>query len=67
LRGQGLLAGGRSRLPVDRASLARIIARVSAWVARAPWLAELDINPLIVTSDGPLAVDARIRLQPPND
>jgi acetyltransferase len=67
LRGQGLLAGGRSRLPVDRASLARIIARVSAWVARAPWLAELDINPLIVTPDGPLAVDARIRLQPPND
>ncbi len=67
LRGQALLDGGRGRPPVDRASLARIIARVSAWVARAPWLAELDINPLIVTPDGPLAVDARIRIQPSTD
>lgn len=67
LRGQVLLDGGRGRPPVDRASLARIIARVSAWVARAPWLAELDINPLIVTPDGPLAVDARIRIRPPTD
>lgn len=67
LRGQALLDGGRGRPPVDRASLARIIARVSAWVARAPWLAELDINPLIVTPDGPLAVDARIRIRPSTD
>ncbi len=67
LQGQALLDGGRGRPPVDRASLARIIARVSAWVARAPWLAELDINPLIVTPDGPLAVDARIRIQQSTD
>jgi len=67
LRGAALLDGGRGRPPVDRHALACLIADVSAWVARAPWLAELDINPLISTRDGGLvAVDARIRIATPD-
>ncbi len=65
LRGQALLNGARAGPRVDRRELARIIADVSTWIARAPWLAELDINPLIATDEGLVAVDARIRLQPP--
>lgn len=63
LRGRALLDGWRGRPPIDVPGLARTIARVSAWVARAPWLDELDINPLIATSGGVLAVDARIRIR----
>jgi acetyltransferase len=67
LRGRALLDGARGRRPVDRRELALVVARVSAWVARAPWLAELDLNPLIVTDEGLVAVDARIRVGPLTD
>jgi acetyltransferase len=66
LRGGALLDGGRGRPTIDRRSLACLIADVSAWVARAPWLRELDINPLIATGDGLVAVDARIRVATPD-
>lgn len=67
LRGAALLDGGRGRPPIDRARLACLIAEVSGFVARAPWLRELDINPLIATRDGGLvAVDARIRVATPD-
>jgi len=67
LRGASLLDGGRGRPPIDRARLACLIAEVSGFVARAPWLTELDINPLIATRDGDLvAVDARIRVATPD-
>jgi acetyltransferase len=66
LRGAALLDGGRGRPPVDRARLACLIADVSGFAARAPWLRELDINPLIATRDGVVAVDARIRVATPD-
>lgn len=66
LRGSAVLDGGRGGPAVDRRSLACLIADVSAWVARAPWLRELDINPLIATGGGLVAVDARIRIATPD-
>jgi acetyltransferase len=64
LRAQALLDGARGRPPVDRAAVARLLAGVSAWIARAPWLASLDVNPIIAGGSGLVAVDARIRLTP---
>jgi acyl-CoA synthetase (NDP forming) len=66
LRGRALLDGGRGGPPVDRRALAQMISGVSRWLARAPWLRELDINPLIATGDGFIAVDARIRVAIPD-
>jgi acyl-CoA synthetase (NDP forming) len=63
LRGRALLDGARGQPAVDRTALARLLAGVSVWLARAPWLAELDINPLIATPGGLVAVDARIRVR----
>ncbi len=66
LRGRALLDGGRGGSSVDRRALAQMISAVSRWLARAPWLRELDINPLIATRDGLIAVDARIRVAIPD-
>lgn len=60
LRGAPLLTGARGRPAVDVASLASAVAAISAAVAAHPDLAELDVNPLIVSPSGPLALDARI-------
>jgi acyl-CoA synthetase (NDP forming) len=61
LKGQPLLTGGRGRPAVDRPALARLIARLSVWVASAPWLEELDANPVIANADGLVMVDLRMR------
>lgn len=64
LRAQALLDGARGRAPVDRDALARLVANVSGWIARAPWLASLDVNPVIAAGAQLTAVDARVRLVP---
>ena len=51
-----------SQRVVDSEALIRLIATVSVWVARAPWLAELDINPIIANDGGFVVVDARLRV-----
>jgi len=59
LKGYPLLRGARGRPPVDLAALALAIERFSLLcVAAGPALAEMDINPLIATGDGAVAVDA---------
>jgi acyl-CoA synthetase (NDP forming) len=62
LRGRTLLDGARGRPGVDRAALARLLATLSNWIARAPWLMELDINPIIADGTTLTAVDARLRI-----
>jgi acyl-CoA synthetase (NDP forming) len=62
LRGRALLDGVRGHPPVDRTALARLLAALSQWIARAPWLAELDLNPIIVTGSSLSAVDARLKV-----
>lgn len=64
LRCAPLLSGYRGRPPVDVGSLREQIVRVAALLMELPEIAELDLNPVIVTPGGAVAVDARIRLSP---
>lgn len=58
LRMRQLLDGVRGQPPVDREAIARLLSQVSVWAAAmAPWLEELDLNPVLVGPDGPLGVD----------
>ncbi len=60
------LHGYRGAKPVDRAALLDAIDAVQdCVVAHAERLLELEINPLIVTSDGAVAVDALIKMGEP--
>ena len=62
LRGRALLDGARGRPRVNRAAIAHLLASLSQWIARAPWLAELDLNPIIASGSNLIAVDARLRI-----
>ena len=55
-----LLSGWRGAPEADVASLAEVIAQVSATLAARPDLAEIELNPVRVGPDGVLAVDALI-------
>lgn len=57
------LDGFRDSAPVDRDALIDVLKRVSIIVSYLPEVIELDINPLFVSPDGVLAVDARISVQ----
>ena len=48
-----------ARPPVDVAAAAEAVAALSRLAASRPDLAEIEINPLLVTPDGALALDAR--------
>ena len=60
LRTAALLGEHRGRPGVDLATAARAVARLSAYAAAHPEIAELEINPLLVTPSGATALDARI-------
>jgi acyl-CoA synthetase (NDP forming) len=64
LRGAPLLLGARGRDPVDLDALADAVARVSRIAARHPELVELELNPLLATPGGTVALDARVVLAP---
>jgi succinyl-CoA synthetase beta subunit len=55
----GVFTGFRGGRPWDRAELADLVIKLGRLVAGARrWLHEMDVNPLILTDGGPLAVDA---------
>jgi acetyltransferase len=58
------LKGVRGRAPVDIEALKRILVRFSRLVMEQPWIKELDINPLLASGHGILALDARVVLHP---
>jgi acyl-CoA synthetase (NDP forming) len=62
LRGARLLAGARGRPPVDLPAAARALAALSRVAAAHPEIAEIEINPLLVTPGGALGLDARLVL-----
>jgi acyl-CoA synthetase (NDP forming) len=64
LRGSPLLFGYRGTPRVDVASLEQVLQRVARLAARVAEIAELDINPLIVSDAGAVAVDCRVRVAP---
>ncbi|MCU4652019.1 acetate--CoA ligase family protein [Roseibacterium sp. SDUM158016] len=66
LRIAPLLSGYRGRPAIDRAALLAAIAAVQDYaLTHADTLVELEVNPLIVTAEGAVAVDALIRLGEP--
>ena len=60
------LAGVRGRRPVDLAALERLLVRFSYLILEQKWIKEIDINPLLASPEGLLALDARIALYPPD-
>lgn len=58
------LHGVRGRQPVNLAELETLLVRFSQIVVEQPWIAEMDINPLLASSEGLLALDARVVLHP---
>ncbi len=60
LRTAALLDEHRGRPALDIAAAARVVSAVSWFGAAHPEIAELEINPLLVTPSGAVALDARI-------
>ncbi len=58
------LHGVRGRKPVDLAALESLMVRFSQLVVEQRWIKEIDINPLLASSEGLLALDARVVLHP---
>ena len=52
----------RGRTAVELAPLEELLVRFSQLVIEQRWIKEIDINPLLATSDGLLALDARVVL-----
>ena len=59
------LQGVRGRAAVDMAALETTLIRFSRMVVEQRWIKEVDINPLVATPSGAIALDARVVLQDP--
>ncbi|MCR6482460.1 acetate--CoA ligase family protein [Amycolatopsis sp. OK19-0408] len=59
-----ILRGVRGADPVDRAALAAVITGLGRLVADFPQLSEVDLNPVLATASGAIAVDVRILVDP---
>jgi len=59
-----ILQGYRHVPPADLDRLAEILVRLSQLVTDHPEIVELDINPLVLSGGQPLAVDARMVIEP---
>ena len=63
LKGYKIIQGTRGQAGIDEEQYAEIIVRLSTLLRFAPEIKEMDINPLLATSKGIIAVDARIRIE----
>ena len=64
LRASAVLDGVRGRPAVDVAAAARAVVALGDVMAAHPEIAELEVNPLLVTPRGAIALDARVALNP---
>lgn len=64
LRCAPLLSGYRGSPPTDVKGLENQIVRLGHLMDDLPEIAEIDLNPVIVTPTGATAVDARVQLAP---
>jgi acetyltransferase len=60
LRGFPALTGARGRETVDLDALARLVSGVGDLLVAVPEVAELDLNPVLATAAGCVAVDWRV-------
>jgi len=63
LRGYKVFQGARGQKGIDEHQFAQIIVNLSTLLRFATEIKELDINPLLATEKGIIAVDARIRIE----
>ncbi len=63
LRVAPLLEGARGHAPLDLAAAARAAAALSSIAAEHPEIAEIEVNPLLVTPHGAIGLDARVVLE----
>ena len=59
------LNGYRGKPAANESALISTIIKVSQMATELHWIDELDINPLLIDSNGILAVDARVKLRTP--
>ena len=59
------LKGVRGRKATNLALLEQLMVRFSQLVAEHPWISEIDINPLLVSSERIFALDGRVVLHDP--
>jgi acyl-CoA synthetase (NDP forming) len=64
VRAAPLLTGYRGSIPTDVSALEELLLRVGRLGESHPQIAELDLNPVIVSSRGATVVDAKVRLAP---
>ncbi len=60
IKAQPLLNGARKRPRLDREQLAEVLLRVSQLIEAVPAIREIDLNPLVITEGGLVAIDARV-------
>jgi acyl-CoA synthetase (NDP forming)/GNAT superfamily N-acetyltransferase len=65
LRSSPLLFGYRGNPLVDVAALEDLLLRVSMLASDLPEVTDLDLNPVIVSSEGAMAVDVKVHLASP--
>jgi acetate---CoA ligase (ADP-forming) len=65
MKGKVLLRGYRGAPPVDEAAFKGMLLAVSQLVDACPEIEEMDINPVMVLSQGAVAADVRVRIGPP--
>jgi acyl-CoA synthetase (NDP forming)/GNAT superfamily N-acetyltransferase len=63
LRTWPLLAGFRGADPVDVVALRDVLVRLARLAVDVPHVAEVDLNPVLVTREGVAVVDVKMRLQ----
>lgn len=66
LKAYKVLTGIRGKEGISISLFSEIISRLSLLATTAPEIAEMDMNPLLGTADGIVAVDARIRINKPS-
>ncbi|MBI3267981.1 MAG: acetate--CoA ligase family protein [Planctomycetes bacterium] len=63
LRARPILDGARGAPKADKDLLAALLVRVGDLVRAFPQIRELDVNPLVVSRTGTMAIDARVLLE----
>ncbi|WP_207539472.1 acetate--CoA ligase family protein [Sabulicella rubraurantiaca] len=63
VRGARLLGGWRGAAPCDRAALVSALVAVSELAAAEEGIESVEVNPLLVRSDGAFALDALVRVR----
>ncbi len=63
IKGYRMLTGYRNQPPADLSGLEDMLLAVSDFAVKYPMVKELDLNPVIASRDGAVAVDARVVLE----